>query len=212
MSKAPAKVEESSGGDDHDGEEAPKKGKKKLLIIIVAVVVLAIGAGLYFSGILGGGAPAEGEEEAAAAEESSGHGEKKEEGHGEKKEEGGHGKAKEPGGHGDKKEGHAKMIGAPVYYELPQFLVNLTSTTGRPSFIKISVTFELKDEETVALMDANKPRIQDTFNTYLRELRASDVQGSAGIYRLRAELMTRLNATLGEGMVKDVLFGEIIVQ
>jgi flagellar FliL protein len=61
-------------------------------------------------------------------------------------------------------------------------------------------------------MDANKPRIQDTFNTYLRELRPADIQGSEGIYRLRSELLARMNSTIEEGAVKDILFGEIIVQ
>ncbi len=100
----------------------------------------------------------------------------------------------------------------PVYYELPEFLVNLNSNGSRVSFLKMSVTLELKDQASVALVDANKPRIMDVFNTYLRELRASDVQGSAGIYRLRDALMTRLNTTVQEGLVKDILFSEIIVQ
>lgn len=106
----------------------------------------------------------------------------------------------------------AEVAKAPVYYELPEFLVNLSSSGSRVSFLKMSVTLELRDQEAVALVEANKPRILDVFNTYLRELRASDVQGSAGIYRLRDELMTRLNATIEEGLVKDILFSEIIVQ
>lgn len=106
----------------------------------------------------------------------------------------------------------ATAVSAPVYYELPEFLVNLSSNTSRVSFLKMSVTLELRDAAAVAVVEANKPRILDTFNTYLRELRASDVQGSAGIYRLRDELMTRLNATIEEGLVKDILFSEIIVQ
>lgn len=100
----------------------------------------------------------------------------------------------------------------PVYYELPEFLVNLSAPGGRVSFLKMSVTLELKDKASVAVVDANKPRVLDTFNTYLRELRPSDVQGSAGIYRLKDELMTRINGTVQEGLVKDILFSEIIVQ
>ena len=100
----------------------------------------------------------------------------------------------------------------PVYYELPEFLVNLNSNNSRVSFLKMSVTLELKDQASVAVVEANKPRIMDVFNTYLRELRASDVQGSAGIYHLRDALMTRLNSTIQEGLVKDILFSEIIVQ
>lgn len=100
----------------------------------------------------------------------------------------------------------------PVYYELPEFLVNLTAPGNRVSFLKMSVTLELKDKAALEVVKANKPRIVDTFNTYLRELRPSDVQGSAGIYRLRGELMARINGTIEEGVVKDILFSEIIVQ
>lgn len=106
----------------------------------------------------------------------------------------------------------AAEIVKPVYYELPEFLVNLTSTTSRVSFLKMSVTLELKDAASVAVLDANAPRVKDIFNTYLRELRPSDVQGSAGIFRLKTELMSRLNGTIEAGVVKDILFGEIIVQ
>ncbi len=100
----------------------------------------------------------------------------------------------------------------PVYYELPEFLVNLNSTTSRVSFLKMTVTLELRDAAAVTTMDANKPRIMDIFNTYLRELHPADVQGSEGIYRLRTELLSRLNSTIEDGSVKDILFGEIIVQ
>jgi len=110
------------------------------------------------------------------------------------------------------KEAAAALAAKPVYYELPEFLVNLNTTGSRVSFLKMSVTLELRDPAAVLVMDANKPRILDIFNTYLRELKSSDVHGSAGIYRLRTELLTRLNGTIEDGTVKDILFGEIIVQ
>jgi flagellar FliL protein len=172
-------------GAEGEGEGGEKKGKKKLLFIIIgAVVVLLIVAGVLLSGVLGGGDKAK-HEEAATKEE---------------------GKGKEG------KEGQAAGPAKPVYYELPQFLVNLNSNTGHVSFLKMGVTLELRDAEAVPIMDANKPRVMDTFNTYLRELRPSDIQGSAGIYRLRDELLKRLNGTIEEGLVKDILFSEIIVQ
>ncbi len=167
-----------------EGEAAPKKGKKKLIFIVGGVVLLlAIGGGLFAAGIIGGG------------------------------------EKKGPDGKPEltKEESAAAQAAAiaaskPVYYELPEFLVNLNSTTSHVSFLKMSVTLELRDAAAVATMDANKPRIMDIFNTYLRELHPTDVQGSAGIYRLRTELLSRLNSTIEDGSVKDILFGEIIVQ
>lgn len=106
----------------------------------------------------------------------------------------------------------AQTAAKPAYYDLPPFLVNLSTGTGKTSFLKMSVTLELKSEAAKAVVDANKPRILDAFNTYLRELRATDLSGSAGIYRLREELIARINSTVEEGLVKDILFSEIIIQ
>lgn len=179
-----------------EGEGGEKKGKKKLLFIIIGVaVVVLIVVGLLLSGVLGGGGSEEGAEPAAAKHDAA-------------KSDGDHGKEAK---HGEAA-GHGEAAAGPVYYELPQFLVNLNSTTGRVSFLKMGVTLELRDTEAVAMLDANKPRVVDTFNTFLRELRPADIQGSAGIYRLRDELMKRLNGTIEEGVVKDILFSEIIVQ
>lgn len=125
---------------------------------------------------------------------------------------GGKSEEKTGGEHGEASSPEKAVANTPVYYELPEFLVNLSSNGSRVSFLKMSVTLELRDAAAVPLVEANKPRILDLFNTYLRELRAADVQGSAGIYRLRDELMTRLNGTIEEGIVKDILFSEIIVQ
>jgi len=178
-----AKPAAGGEGEVIEGDAAPKKGKKKLIIIAAAVVVLLIGVGAFFA--LSGG------DKDAKKDEAAGE----------------HGEAAAGGEHGA-----APVATGPVYYELPQFLVNLNAASGRVSFLKMAVTLELRDQAAVAVLDAHKPRIVDTFNTYLRELRPADIQGSAGIYRLRNELLTRLNSTLEEAPVKDVLFGEIIVQ
>ena len=56
------------------------------------------------------------------------------------------------------------------------------------------------------------PRVMDTFQTYLRELRPSDLDGSAGLYRLKEELTRRVNATITPNRVNALLFKEIVVQ
>jgi flagellar FliL protein len=56
------------------------------------------------------------------------------------------------------------------------------------------------------------PRVMDAFQTYLRELRASDLDGSAGLYRLKEELTRRVNAAIAPSHVNAVLFKEIVVQ
>ena len=51
------------------------------------------------------------------------------------------------------------------------------------------------------------------FQVYLRELRVEDeLSGSAGVYRLKEELLARVNAAVEPINVTDVLFKEMLVQ
>lgn len=99
-----------------------------------------------------------------------------------------------------------------VYYDLPEILVNLRTDNPRPSFLKISVALELERVEDRAAVERVMPRVIDTFQVYLRELRADQLQGSAGLIRLREELLSRINAAVRPTQVKDVLFKEMLIQ
>jgi flagellar protein FliL len=98
-------------------------------------------------------------------------------------------------------------------YNLPSMLINLRTTGRRTSFLKVTMSLEVKGtEETKKEMDQVKPRIVDTFQTYLRELEVDDLQGSAGLQRLKEELLDRVNAVTAPIKVQNVLFGELLVQ
>ena len=100
-----------------------------------------------------------------------------------------------------------------VFFDLPDFLVNLNSGgTKKASFLKLSVSLELDKQEDMARLQAVMPRIVDNFQIYLRELRVDDLRGSGGIYRLREELLARVNAAVAPVKVNDVLFKEMLVQ
>lgn len=102
--------------------------------------------------------------------------------------------------------------GPSVYYELPEMLINLNSTGKKANFLKITVSLELDSPEAVPEIETVLPRIIDSFQVYLRELRIDDLRGSAGLYRLREELLLRVNAAVEPVNVKDVLFKEMLVQ
>ncbi len=99
-----------------------------------------------------------------------------------------------------------------VFFDLPDLLVNLNSTGRKASFLKISISLDLEDQADTARIQAVMPRIIDNFQVYLRELRVEDLRGSGGIYRLREELLARVNAAASPAKVKDVLFKEMLVQ
>lgn len=100
----------------------------------------------------------------------------------------------------------------PVYFSLGDLLVNLSGEGKHPNFLKVKISLELADEKDLPLMDAIKPRIVDNFQVYLRELRIEDLRGSAGMYRLREELLMRVTEAAQPVRVRDVLFQEMLVQ
>lgn len=202
-----AEKEEGAEGEPSpdDAALAKKKKKRKLMIIALIVVVLAGGggAGLYFSGILGG----------KAETETAGKKTKK------KKEDG----ANNTTGSSVKgsKQNLNDWVPGPVppsdasdvsYYNLPEFLVNLNTGGKQTSFIKMKVTLETPSTDDIDAIEGYMPRITDSFNTYLRELRSSDLAGSAGFYRLKEELLLRVNKTVYPSKVNDILFRELIIQ
>ena len=99
-----------------------------------------------------------------------------------------------------------------VFFDLPDLLVNLNTNGRKASFLKLSVSLELERAEDLPRLQAVMPRIVDNFQVYLRELRVEDLRGSGGIYRLREELLARVNAAAAPIKVVDVLFKEMLVQ
>ena len=99
-----------------------------------------------------------------------------------------------------------------VFYDLPEMLVNLNTAGRQASFLKIQVSLELGDAEAVPQVEAVLPRIVDNFQVYLRELRPDELSGTKGIFRLKEELLVRVNNAVQPTRVYDILFKEILVQ
>lgn len=185
-------------------EEAPKTGGLKRLILFIGVPLLLLGstgAGLYFTGMLDGffdkgpncekilkdieeGNLKEGEAANIPEECLTG------------------GKAGETG--------TAPPPGA--FFAIPNIIVNFSGASGRPSFLKLGVQIEVANAAEQEKLEAAQPRIVDQFQTYLRELRLEDLKGSSGLYRMRIELKSRVQAAVPGVDVRDVLFQEILIQ
>ena len=99
-----------------------------------------------------------------------------------------------------------------VFFPLEELIVNLNAGGRKSTFLKIRVSLELADGEDISRIESVMPRIMDNFQVYLRELRIEDLKGSAGMYRLREELLTRVNAAAAPAKIQDVLFKEMLVQ
>lgn len=99
-----------------------------------------------------------------------------------------------------------------LFYDLPEILVNLNTGGKQASYLKIRVALEIGNEESIPVIEAMMPRVIDNFQVYLRELRREDLSGSAGIYRIKEELLIRVNSAVQPAHINDVLFKEMLVQ
>jgi len=115
--------------------------------------------------------------------------------------------------HGDETHAEAPPAKPPVFVEVPEMLVNMVGAPGeRVQYLKVKVVLEVKEEKQVEAIKPSMPRVTDIFQTYLRELRPSDINGSAGLFRVKEELTRRVNAAISPSQVSAVLFKEIVIQ
>ncbi len=191
-------AEDQTDGDLSEEDEGEEEGgggfnAKKLLMILIPILLLAGGgAGAYFTGMLDSVLGVEKPCAEVTEEDDPERFEVCEE---------------------ELAAEAAKKEAAPgAFIEVPPITVNLNSSARRPPFLKIIVKIEVDDEEDAAEMDKIMPRINDQFQTYLRELRPEDLKGSSGIYRLRNELLARVRVAAPDINIREVLFQEIIIQ
>ena len=104
------------------------------------------------------------------------------------------------------------LAGKVLFYDLPEMLVNLNTGGKQTNYLKIKVSLEVENEAMLLQLENLLPRVVDNFQVYLRELRVEDLNGSAGLYRLKEELLVRVNTAIKPHKVNDVLFKEMLVQ
>jgi flagellar FliL protein len=101
----------------------------------------------------------------------------------------------------------------PSFVDVPDLLVNLAGAPGeRVQYLKVKLVLEVKEEKLVEAIKPSMPRVTDIFQSYLRELRPADLNGSAGLFRLKEELTKRVNVAVAPNQVSAVLFKEVVVQ
>lgn len=204
--KADADVPAEGGDAAADGDAPPAKKKLPLLFIIIPAAVLVLGGGGGAAFFLMQPKPAAAEEGGHGAPAKGEHGKKDE-----KKGGGGHGAAS--GGDADPALG--KISEGPdgvTFYTLPDLVVNIQSSDGRPTHLKLKLTLEMHDAAVAEHLQAEMPRLNDMFQSFLREVRPEEMTGSAGTFQLRAEILRRVNLIAAPGKVDAVLIEEMLVQ
>lgn len=101
-----------------------------------------------------------------------------------------------------------------VFFDLPEVTVNLANQPGqeRPVYLRMKISLEVEDQKMVTEIQPLMPRVIDNFQIFLREMRPADLEGSAGLYRLKEELIRRVNAAVYPARIEAILFKDVLVQ
>lgn len=106
----------------------------------------------------------------------------------------------------------------PAFFDLPEMRVNLNTDSNSLTYLKIKVSLEIPNdlpeimEENRVKLDSLMPRVIDNMQIYMRELRLEDINGSAGMFRLKQELLSRVNRAVQPIVVRDILFNEFVIE
>jgi flagellar protein FliL len=111
-------------------------------------------------------------------------------------------------------EAHDGAAGASssTYVDAPAMVVNMRSADGQTHFLKLRFVLVAASTGKVALINQRMPVVVDSLQSFLRELRPEDLNGSAAVFRVKEEMMIRTQDVLGQGSVRDILIQDMVEQ
>lgn len=94
-----------------------------------------------------------------------------------------------------------------------EFLVDLApDAAGRVAYLRLAATIAVKDRRAIAEIDAMKPELREKMTTLLRALTPEDFADSAGMMRIKNEMIRRVRLVVGDAGVEDVIINDLIIQ
>ncbi len=90
-------------------------------------------------------------------------------------------------------------------------IVNLADPSGR-RYVKVTMTFELDSDAVKKEFEERLPQIKDLLITLLRSKTSAELNDPGGIFRLKEEIVSRINTLLVTGKVKRVYFTDFVIQ
>jgi flagellar FliL protein len=175
--------------DAEDTEEPKKKSPIKLILFIGLPVLILLLAGVGGFLLFAGGG--DGEEHAEAGQgESGGHA-------------GGSSAAPQ-------RESYFFAL-AEGDTESTVIRTTIRSADGRPVMLQMQITLEASDPAVRPIVQSHIDPIMDQFLMFLRELREDDLYGSAGMHRVRLEMLRRVNLAIEPAQVDAVLIQEFLI-
>jgi len=102
-------------------------------------------------------------------------------------------------------------INANTYIDLEPMVINLAPSSAKQNYLKLTMTLQFSSDVETKVAQVKLPNIIDSFQTFLREVRASDLNGSGSMLQLKEELVKRVNKVVYPVVIENILFKEMLV-
>jgi len=94
--------------------------------------------------------------------------------------------------------------------DVPEMTISLHTSDGRPHLLKLHFMLVAANPKAIEGMRAKLPLYIDALQPFLHELRPEDLNGSAAIFRVKEEMLSRASGVFGDAAVKDILVQDLI--
>jgi len=91
------------------------------------------------------------------------------------------------------------------------FIVNLSGEGGK-RFLKVTMQVEMNKKKLAEEVNNKMPQMKDMIITVLASKTVDELLTIEGKFRLKEQLLTRINSNLKTGVVKNVYFVEFVIQ
>lgn len=91
------------------------------------------------------------------------------------------------------------------------FIVNLSGEGGK-RFLKVTMQVEMNKKKLAEEVNNKMPQMKDMIITVLASKTVDELLTIEGKFKLKEQLLTRINSNLKTGVVKNVYFVEFVIQ
>jgi len=113
-------------------------------------------------------------------------------------------------GGADHQEVILELDGPLSYYELPQFLADLTPSGERRHHIQLLIVAQAVEED-LSKIEERQLEVTAAIQAHLRDQTPDSLNGQAGAQKLRGDLIGIINHVIAPAQVRNVLFTRILI-
>lgn len=103
----------------------------------------------------------------------------------------------------------AEALPAVGFVPIERLTISL-GPTSKNQHLSFSAQLEVEERYVVEVQGV-LPRVVDVLNSYLRAVDIAELEDSASLLRLRAQMLRRIQIVTGEGRVRDLLIMEFVL-